>query len=178
MGGAGVFIAWCISISVSLTRYGQWITVTIGEGFIGAYWGGDSEWRNLQLYNGFSPPSSGSGAGSPKPDWMTWEFYGPTLQLRILRELASEKRYDVFCKRVLGLWRPRLGAECGSAYLVLPLWLPLLSLAIPTALLWYRDRRPPRGHCQECGYNLTGNVTGVCPEYGRATWSARESSSF
>jgi len=26
--------------------------------------------------------------------------------------------------------------------------------------------RPPDGHCQSCGYDLTGNVSGVCPECG------------
>ena len=31
-----------------------------------------------------------------------------------------------------------------------------------------REGRPlhPLGHCQQCGYNLTGNVSGVCPECG------------
>jgi hypothetical protein len=49
----------------------------------------------------------------------------------------------------------------------LPLWLPLLVIAIPTAILWHRDRRRiPPGHCQSCGYNLTGNVSGKCPECG------------
>ncbi len=27
-------------------------------------------------------------------------------------------------------------------------------------------RRPPRGFCGQCSYNLTGNVSGVCPECG------------
>jgi hypothetical protein len=27
-------------------------------------------------------------------------------------------------------------------------------------------RRPPLGHCQSCGYDLFGNVSGVCPECG------------
>jgi len=48
----------------------------------------------------------------------------------------------------------------------LPLWLPLLLVAVPTALLWWRDRRYPAGHCRNCGYDLTGNVSGVCPECG------------
>jgi hypothetical protein len=33
----------------------------------------------------------------------------------------------------------------------------------------YIGDRPmyPPGHCQNCGYNLTGNVSGICPECGR-----------
>lgn len=46
---------------------------------------------------------------------------------------------------------------------------PLVALAIPTALLWITDRsRPPSGHCQKCGYDLTGNISGRCPECGTA----------
>lgn len=50
--------------------------------------------------------------------------------------------------------------------ILVPLWLPLLLSLIPTAYLWYKDRRIPRGHCQKCGYDLTGNASGVCPECG------------
>ena len=46
-----------------------------------------------------------------------------------------------------------------------PLSVPLIALAIPTAILWLRDRRiVPFGHCLHCGYNLTGNESGKCPE--------------
>jgi len=50
--------------------------------------------------------------------------------------------------------------------LILPLWIPFLVVAVPTTYLWWTDRRIPPGHCQNCGYNLTGNVSGVCPECG------------
>jgi len=52
--------------------------------------------------------------------------------------------------------------------MVLPIWLILTVLIMPTAFLWWRDRRYPRGHCQYCGYDLTGNVSGRCPECGKA----------
>jgi hypothetical protein len=49
-----------------------------------------------------------------------------------------------------------------------PTWVPLVMIATPTLLLWIPRlrRRPPRGHCQACGYDLTGNVSGRCPECG------------
>lgn len=51
------------------------------------------------------------------------------------------------------------------------LGLPLLSglaiLLVPTALIWWREtRRPFPNHCHQCGYNLTGNASGRCPECG------------
>jgi len=54
-----------------------------------------------------------------------------------------------------------------------PFWLPLLIVALPTAYLWHRDRRIPPGHCPHCGYDLTGNVSGVCPECGAEALASR-----
>jgi hypothetical protein len=58
--------------------------------------------------------------------------------------------------------------------LSVPLWLPMLLVLVPTAMLWWGDigswwanrRRMPTGHCSRCGYDLTGNVSGRCPECG------------
>ena len=51
---------------------------------------------------------------------------------------------------------------------LIPLWLPLVIVAMPTASLFWLDRRRriPPGHCQRCGYNLTGNISGICSECG------------
>jgi hypothetical protein len=65
----------------------------------------------------------------------------------------------------LPYWR---GDRPWRTYVWIPLWIPFVLLAVPTTLLWYRDRRPPRGHCQRCGYNLVGNLSGTCPECGQA----------
>jgi hypothetical protein len=49
----------------------------------------------------------------------------------------------------------------------LPCWFLFVLAAIPTGLAWRIDRRRYRtGHCQRCGYNLTGNVSGRCSECG------------
>ena len=44
----------------------------------------------------------------------------------------------------------------------LPLWMPAVGFA---ALAWFTRAMPP-GCCAVCGYNLTGNVSGKCPECG------------
>ena len=44
-----------------------------------------------------------------------------------------------------------------------------LLLAIWTIWAWTRKSRAERapGHCPRCGFDLTGNVSGVCPECGQ-----------
>ena len=54
--------------------------------------------------------------------------------------------------------------------LTIPLWMPFVVNAALTLWFWRLDRRRILlGHCQTCGYNLTGNVSGRCPECGEAT---------
>ncbi len=47
----------------------------------------------------------------------------------------------------------------------------LLFVLVVTWLALRYAARPPRGHCRSCGYDLTGNVTGRCPECGCAVVS-------
>lgn len=55
----------------------------------------------------------------------------------------------------------------GGSYFLIPL---AALLAIPVAILWRLDRpRVVPGHCSVCGYDLTGNTSGRCPECGEAT---------
>ncbi len=49
-----------------------------------------------------------------------------------------------------------------------PLWMPFVLFAVPSVVHFFRRRRWPAGHCQRCGYDLTGNTSGRCPECGKA----------
>ena len=47
-----------------------------------------------------------------------------------------------------------------------PAWIPLVLAGTTTVWLWWLDRRRPApGKCR-CGYDLTGNTSGRCPECG------------
>ncbi len=78
---------------------------------------------------------------------------------------AASMPYEVY-------WLPKLihGRYSGvrTTHLFVPLWMPLLAVGSATILCWRRDRRYPPGHCQKCGYDLTGNTSGACPECGVA----------
>ena len=54
----------------------------------------------------------------------------------------------------------------GAWWVYVPLWPFVLLPALVAGWLWRRERLPGPGHCQRCGYNLRGNVSGVCPECG------------
>jgi hypothetical protein len=61
-----------------------------------------------------------------------------------------------------GVFQTRVTTVC------LPLWTPAVLLAAP-ATLWALRRFPartPTSRCPACGYDLTGNASGVCPECG------------
>lgn len=50
-----------------------------------------------------------------------------------------------------------------------PLWIAFFVFCVPTIVLWRLDRRRfPPGFCSRCGYDLTGNESGICPECGTA----------
>ncbi len=47
-----------------------------------------------------------------------------------------------------------------------PLYAVFAAVAVPTLLVWRFGPKPVKpGHCR-CGYDLTGNVSGTCPECG------------
>jgi hypothetical protein len=74
--------------------------------------------------------------------------------------------------RKFGLWPARF-VRRDSGYIVVPLWIPLLMIGLPTCLLWrIAPRRARAGHCPSCNYNLTANTSARCPECGATVAAA------
>jgi|GEM_PF-3505448 len=61
----------------------------------------------------------------------------------------------------------RFFAKYGHTIILASGW-PCLLVALLSILIIIKLRGYPRGHCQACGYNLTNNTTGTCPECGTA----------
>src|SRR5262245_40702364 len=66
-----------------------------------------------------------------------------------------------------GLMWPQVHSAGGyGAHVIAPLWCVLAPIAWFTAFAWRRHfrQRTSLGHCPRCRYNLTGNITSVCPD--------------
>jgi hypothetical protein len=82
------------------------------------------------------------------------------------RECVIETGYSKGGKTLKGMFNGRI--------VRVYLWGPLVLFSIYPMIAFYcgpyrRYRRRKKGLCLNCGYNLTGNVSGVCPECGEGT---------
>ncbi|MGD8451537.1 MAG: hypothetical protein PVJ57_06935 [Phycisphaerae bacterium] len=100
------------------------------------------------------------------------------------RERASEvrHRYDWLAMLLLGLLLLAGGAVMAAIYTGLMAGVGWVHMAGGLVWIWMcsrvfrkarlRRERAWQGHCVNCGYNLTGNTSGVCPECGTAVQRA------
>ena len=89
-------------------------------------------------------------------DWRKLSSYGLSLPAIRKIELGNAVLYRAPPRRF----------NFTSINVTIPYWSILAAIGLPTALAWLLDRRRLRpGHCP-CGYDLTGNVSGTCPECG------------
>ncbi|GJM26811.1 MAG: hypothetical protein DHS20C16_32260 [Phycisphaerae bacterium] len=70
-------------------------------------------------------------------------------------------------------WWPQYVKSNSGSYIYIPIWMFLIPALLATLWLWRSDRRPKSG-CVSCSYNLTGNVSSVCPECGAAIEAVNE----
>jgi hypothetical protein len=124
------------------------VWVAVADGAIAVYW---ETWRE--------PPEAAGRRMFYHPP------VNPAVVGRILRFMFLGGDNQAGCATRL----PTIDCDSAGGLVILPLWLPLVVATVLTATLRWRDRRRiPPGHCGQCGYNLTGNVSGVCPECGTA----------
>jgi len=64
-------------------------------------------------------------------------------------------------------WYPYRSVNSPIRALIIPLWMPIAAAAGATFWAHRRIHRFAPGRCGRCGYDLTGNVSGVCPECGQ-----------
>ena len=150
----GTAVAWIGSLVAPPSATGDW-----------TLWSGPGSKSCLMIHNGWIGISGYADASSPvKP--VDWDFAGfaycqaPVLpgsdRGRILR--------DVPPRRV--------------ALVVVPLWFPFVIFSAYPVIAFIRGplrrhQRRRKGLCVKCGYDLAGNVSGVCPECGAETSDER-----
>jgi len=64
---------------------------------------------------------------------------------------------------------PRASSSGGFTTLSVPLWMLFAALITPLVISVVRCARTRPGCCPACGYDLTGNTSGRCPECGTAS---------
>ena len=148
--------------------YRSAVRETADEWFV---WVVDIEGGKLDLGCGLTSPYFAAGVFVPNLDHdldHSGHWFGVRLKERREWTYITWMPDDPYT----GTERTRQGRPLPWA-VVMPLWIPFVLVAVPTAYLWWRDRRRiPPGHCRNCGYNLTGNVSGTCPECGQTILAA------
>ncbi len=89
----------------------------------------------------------------------------------LLGDLLSMTPMQIGLARYGGDWLelPSVERLHGHVALDIPHWLINLIAWSMFYVLWRWARRHPKGHCQKCGYDLTGNERGTCSECGETS---------
>ncbi len=100
----------------------------------------------------------------------------PWTEYRVARSLAFASATTVATLALISVILSARYMPPGAIYWYLPLAVVFgfaaygaVSLALMSGMVYVRMRfwpRYPPGHCVQCGYDLTGNVSGTCPECG------------
>lgn len=149
-------VAWSTGYHSQRDRWG--LTVSIAGG------------RAVVQYNYGTPGQPPNGAVSVRPGWLV-HYYGPRETWRFFWRSGAREFFWFTVEDSRD--RPNAFGKVGIGpnhwIVAVPLWVPLLVFFLPTLYLWRKERRPLPGHCRKCGYDLTGNESGVCPECGQTT---------
>ncbi len=119
----------------------------------------------------------------PTPHHSLWvRFAGSKLQASYHKEVDGPEPHYTRSRMGFGYvgGAPFVGDvgtywRCHKVYC--PFWIPTVVFALYPCLAFLRGpvcrwRRRKRNFCVLCGYNLTGNTSGVCPECGASVATA------
>jgi len=147
-----------------LRRVAKWVGLGVCL-LVLAEWAG-SEWMSQHYYHRMWRVSLSEGtvnvlvAGSG--------VYADSLQRRYDTGSGGFIVHPTYHSDCLGLRLPsieRHGRLRDALGINIPLWIPFGLFTTLTSVLFWRDRRTAKpGNCLHCGYNLTGNESGICPE--------------
>jgi hypothetical protein len=88
---------------------------------------------------------------------------------------SQQKRALLVYASPESFWLPSADLHADWGLVSLPVWIPTAVFTLAAAWSWWRSRGYPPGHCRRCGYNLTGNASGRCPECGTPSLAPGES---
>jgi len=143
--GAGCLVLWVMTIRLP-NRHGR------NVGYRGEYWNVYASDGALRIVFARRNPNPASMRGwscrrlqttAPEQDSI-WHATG----LELPMAFRWEAHYNAF------------------SMITVPFWIPLFVLAVAGAIAYRKQRRAPAGHCRRCGYDLTKNESGICPECG------------
>jgi len=128
--------------SVEYFRGNQWFYLESAGGRLRIEWRSHWAWASNYFFEAHS-----------------WEVYTDPLVWRGLAKGETPSAFD---------FSYRSAHSQTFLALMIPTWLLALLTGLPGCMgsraFWKRRRKA--GVCRGCGYNLTGNVSGVCPECG------------
>lgn len=171
-----VLCAWATSVVCIINRGGQRVDVLLADGALSFDWGSTTahrrywrDCRNTYRSHYLRDPNSRirilfvDEFAAPAPLPVEWTFEKAPYSALVCPAFWTVKR--------LGLRAPSWELASPPVVTYNSAEIPLLWFAIPPAVWTFlqvirrrRTRKP--GHCITCGYDLTGNTSGVCSECG------------
>lgn len=94
-----------------------------------------------------------------------WELESGRIKVTVDAYRSGDCGRSFFPAPTQWLWWPDASLGYIVSYVYIPVWLLLLVCMGVAYWLWRSDRRGS-GMCMSCGYDLTGNESGACPECG------------
>ena len=143
-------------------RLAMTATILLAATWLGTLW-----WR-LSFVSPGNNYEIAASTGALRVDWIPFAERG-IVKLTFSAGFHFSRQYFIRHK-----WLPSISIRGCPGNVVIPLWLPTAVALGAVAVLWWPDLRARwygwrlgPNHCLECGYDLTGNVSGRCPECGR-----------